>query len=48
MQHDILIVDDEADIREQLCGVLSDEGFATHTAVMQMKLWHSYLPARPI
>ena len=32
MPLDILIVDDEADIRDQIAGVLSDEGFGTRTA----------------
>ena len=30
--HDILIVDDEADIRELVAGILEDEGFSTRTA----------------
>jgi two-component system nitrogen regulation response regulator NtrX len=32
MALDILIIDDEADIREMIAGVLGDEGFATRTA----------------
>ena len=32
MALDILIVDDEADIRELVAGVLGDEGFETRTA----------------
>jgi two-component system nitrogen regulation response regulator NtrX len=32
MAHDILIVDDEADIRDLVAGILEDEGFATRTA----------------
>jgi two-component system, NtrC family, nitrogen regulation response regulator NtrX len=32
MANDILIVDDEADIRELVAGILEDEGFATRTA----------------
>src|SRR5271170_4568847 len=32
MASDILIVDDEADIRELVAGILDDEGFATRTA----------------
>jgi len=32
MAHDILIVDDEADIRELVAGILEDEGFTTRTA----------------
>jgi two-component system nitrogen regulation response regulator NtrX len=32
MAHDILIVDDEADIRELVAGILQDEGYSTRTA----------------
>ena len=32
MAHEILIVDDEADIRAQIAGVLSDEGYDTRSA----------------
>ena len=32
MAHEVLIVDDEADIREQVSGILSDEGFETRIA----------------
>src|SRR5205085_8168018 len=32
MAHDILIVDDEADIRMLIAGVLRDEGYATREA----------------
>ena len=32
MGHDILIVDDEADIRDLVAGILEDEGFKTRTA----------------
>src|SRR5262245_8470517 len=32
MAHDILVVDDEADIRMLICGVLEDEGYATRRA----------------
>lgn len=32
MAHDILIVDDEIDIREMVAGILSDEGYETRTA----------------
>ncbi len=32
MPHDILIVDDETDIRELVAGILEDEGFGTRTA----------------
>src|SRR6201988_3517855 len=33
MPTDILIVDDEADIRELVAGILQDEGYGTRTAV---------------
>lgn len=33
MAQDILIVDDEADIRDQVAGILSDEGYITRQAV---------------
>ncbi len=32
MASDILIVDDEADIRELVAGILQDEGYGTRTA----------------
>lgn len=32
MVSDILIVDDEADIRELVAGILEDEGYGTRTA----------------
>ncbi|HEV7633933.1 MAG TPA: response regulator, partial [Bradyrhizobium sp.] len=32
MASDILIVDDEADIRDLVAGILDDEGFTTRTA----------------
>jgi two-component system nitrogen regulation response regulator NtrX len=32
MASDILIIDDEADIRELVAGILDDEGFTTRTA----------------
>jgi len=32
MAYEVLIVDDEADIREQVSGILADEGFATRVA----------------
>jgi len=32
MASDILIVDDEADIRDLVAGILDDEGFGTRTA----------------
>lgn len=32
MAHDILIVDDEADIRALIAGILEDEGYSTREA----------------
>src|SRR6202047_149035 len=32
MAHDLLVVDDEADIRMLMCGILSDEGYETREA----------------
>lgn len=32
MAHDILVVDDETDIREMIAGILDDEGYGTRTA----------------
>jgi two-component system nitrogen regulation response regulator NtrX len=32
MASDVLVVDDEADIRELVAGILSDEGYAVRTA----------------
>ena len=32
MSSDILIIDDEADIRELVAGILQDEGYRTRTA----------------
>ena len=32
MATDILVVDDEADIRDLVAGILSDEGYAVRTA----------------
>src|SRR3984893_1047916 len=32
MASDVLVVDDEADIRDQVAGILSDEGYAVRTA----------------
>jgi two-component system nitrogen regulation response regulator NtrX len=32
MAHDILVVDDETDIREMIAGILDDDGYGTRTA----------------
>ena len=39
MASDILIVDDEADIRELVSGILEDEGFGMRTARIPTRLW---------
>lgn len=36
---DILIVDDEADIRELIADILEDEGHGTRTATMLTAQW---------
>ena len=37
MKQDILIVEDEDDIRELIAGILSDEGFETRQAAPVMR-----------
>ncbi|MFI4986171.1 MAG: response regulator, partial [Alphaproteobacteria bacterium] len=37
MAHDILIVDDEADIRQLIAEILKDEGYETREAVNSME-----------
>src|SRR5271155_2869374 len=32
MAHEILVIDDEADIRSLMCGILQDEGYDTRDA----------------
>jgi two-component system, NtrC family, nitrogen regulation response regulator NtrX len=44
---DILIVDDEADIRELVAGILQDEGFETRTARDSEAALHSISSRRP-
>ena len=39
MAHDVLIVDDEADIRMLIAGVLKDEGYATREAADTAQTW---------
>ncbi len=48
MLNDVLIVDDELDIREQVSGILADEGFETRTAANSdeaLKHFHERLPS---
>lgn len=47
MALDILIVDDEADIRELVAGVLSDEGYETRTAASVDEALKAYDERRP-
>jgi two-component system nitrogen regulation response regulator NtrX len=47
MSQDILIVDDEADIREQISGILSDEGYITRVAASGIEALESIKVRRP-
>ncbi len=47
MVHDILIVDDEADIRSQIGGILSDEGYQTRAASAAADALASFRSRRP-
>ena len=47
MALDILIVDDEEDIRELVAGVLSDEGYETRTAATAQQALEAYNERRP-
>ena len=47
MAHDILIVDDEPDIRALLDGILSDEGFATRQAANSDEALAAFRDRRP-
>ena len=47
MAHDILIVDDEADIRMLIAGVLRDEGYATRDAADTAETWAAIQARQP-
>src|SRR5499427_3334644 len=47
MAHDILIVDDEADIRMLIAGVLKDEGYATRDAADTAETWAAIQARQP-
>ena len=47
MARDILIVDDEADIRELIAGILSDEGFETRLAATDKQALAAVAARRP-
>ncbi|MGH7002249.1 MAG: response regulator, partial [Stellaceae bacterium] len=47
MAHDILVVDDEADIRALICGVLSDEGYETREAATSAEALAAIRTRRP-
>jgi two-component system nitrogen regulation response regulator NtrX len=47
MAHDILIVDDEADIRMLIAGVLKDEGYATREAANSTETMHELRARQP-
>jgi two-component system nitrogen regulation response regulator NtrX len=47
MASDILIVDDEADIRELVAGILQDEGHDTRTARDSDEAWSAVVARQP-
>ncbi len=47
MAHDILVVDDEADIRALICGVLNDEGYETREAAASTEALAAIRTRRP-
>jgi two-component system, NtrC family, nitrogen regulation response regulator NtrX len=47
MAHDILVVDDETDIRALICGILSDEGYETREAATSTEALASIRTRRP-
>lgn len=47
MSHDILIVDDENDIRALVSGVLEDEGFQTRQAATTQAAWEQMIARTP-
>jgi len=47
MASDILIVDDEADIRELVAGILQDEGYGTRTAADSDEAFAAVVARRP-
>jgi two-component system nitrogen regulation response regulator NtrX len=47
MAHDILVVDDETDIRALICGILNDEGYETREAATSTEALTSIRTRRP-
>ncbi|MDE2229811.1 MAG: sigma-54-dependent Fis family transcriptional regulator [Alphaproteobacteria bacterium] len=47
MAHDILVVDDEVDIRSLICGILNDEGYETREAATSAEALASIRARRP-
>ena len=47
MAHDILVVDDEADIRALICGILNDEGYETREAATSVEALAAIRTRRP-
>ncbi len=47
MAHDILVVDDEADIRTLICGILNDEGYETREAATSAEALAAIRTRRP-
>jgi hypothetical protein len=47
MSADVLVVDDEVDIRELVAGILEDEGYAVRVAADPTRRWPPCGPASP-
>jgi two-component system nitrogen regulation response regulator NtrX len=47
MAPDVLVVDDEADIRELVAGILSDEGYSVRTAANSEEAWAAVRARKP-
>jgi two-component system nitrogen regulation response regulator NtrX len=47
MAHDVLVVDDETDIRSLICGILNDEGYATRGAASSAEALAAMRARRP-
>ena len=47
MAHDILIVDDEGDIRNLIAGILQDEGFETREAAKSQEAFTAIASRQP-
>ena len=47
MAHDILIVDDESDIRNLIAGILQDEGYETREAATSQDAFAAFASRQP-